>query len=118
MESGTECEIRKNVTAESARIDRVPADRLDQPVERGAGLLEPAPRHREREGEAVDGRVAPLAQERKRPDVVLVAVREEDAVDPLARERGEVGRDPVDAGKRLVRERDADVDEDAGAART
>ena len=115
MESGTECEIRKNVTRKApASIGSRPT-RLDQPVEGGPGLLEPAPRHRESEGEAVDGRVAPLPQERKGPDVVLVGVREKHAVDSFARERGEVGGDPVDAGKRLVGERDADVDENAGA---
>src|SRR5262249_57285605 len=50
-------------------------------------------------------------EEREGSDVVLVAVRQEDPVDPLAAQHREVGRDPVDAGKALVRERHPDVEE-------
>ena len=101
---------------EVSRGDGFGPPRLDQPGGGKTGLLQPAPGEREREREPVDRGVGPFRKEGKRPHVIFVAVRQQNGVDRNAPERREVGGDPVDAGKRLVRKRDADVDDEVRPA--
>ena len=80
-------------------------------------LAEPLADEAERVGRRPDGHVVPLEEVGERADVVLVAVRDDDAREalPEALERREIRVDDVDAEPAVV-ERDAAVDEQHVAA--
>jgi hypothetical protein len=101
---------------ERSRLSEDPLLRRDQALGRAARLLESPARQGQGEGKTVYGRGAPFAQEGKGADVVLVPVRQKHSIDALAGECREVRRDLVNARKAFVRERDADVHEDARIA--
>ncbi len=97
--------------------DDLAAPRLDERFRREARFLEAPPGERERERQAVDGRPAPLAQERESADVVFVTVGQEHRVYREVLQWREVRGDPVDSGKGFVGERDADVDDEVRSGR-
>ncbi len=82
-----------------------------------AVLIELAARHLDRQRTAEDPRTVRrdlTEEERQRPEVVLVAVRDDDRVDVRGAldQVGEVGQDEVDAVLLLRREAQTDVDHD------
>ena len=118
-QSGIECAMRTNSSGNGAELDRLARarpraarSRAASPCSSSFDLTRPERQARRDHLVAVD-----LAQQvRQRADVVLVAVREDDARDALVAQVAEVGQDEVDAEVLVAREREPGVDDDDLAA--
>src|SRR5699024_3531509 len=118
-----QCVRDRVVDSQELEVERTQLVRvvlLDDPRDRpDAVLLELRLDEGERERRAQDRDVAAVAQQvRDGTDVVLVAMGEDEAHDPVVAplEVGEVGQDQVDARLRRLREEDAAVDDEDLAA--
>ena len=118
MASGTEWVTGMNSTSQAPICTRSPSRHRDERGVAGQpGLLDPVPGQADRQLGAVDGRVDLPQQVGQAAGVVLVAVREHDAVDPVLAvvQVGELGQDQVDAGHVRVGEHDPAVEDDDAA---
>jgi hypothetical protein len=95
-----------------------PLDRLEPRDVTETMFFEPVPQKAESQRSAVHGNVEILQQERDRPDVVLVSVREQERPEPVGDlpETAEIGDDEVDPQHCFVGEHEARVHEDGGLA--